>query len=87
MSTKLAKIAIKAKQNPKTVFTSLYHLLNEELLLLCHQELEAGKATGVDEVTKAEYEENLKENISALVEKLKTHSYRPQPVRRIYTQR
>ncbi|QTL97796.1 group II intron reverse transcriptase/maturase [Iocasia frigidifontis] len=84
MSTKLAKIAIKAKQNPKTVFTSLYHLLNEELLLLCHQELEAGKATGVDEVTKAEYEENLKENISALVKKLKTHSYRPQPVRRIY---
>lgn len=84
MSTKLAKIAIKAKQNPKTVFTSLYHLLNEELLLLCHHELDADKATGVDEVTKAEYEENLKENISSLVDKLKTHSYRPQPVRRTY---
>lgn len=84
MSTKLAKIAIKAKQNPKTVFTSLYHLLNEELLLLCHHELDADKATGVDEVTKAEYEENLEGNIRSLVGKLKTHSYRPQPVRRTY---
>lgn len=84
METKLARIAEKAKANPKEVFTSLYHYLNEELLTQCHNELSADKAAGVDEVTKEEYEKDLKGNISKLVERLKKHSYKPQPVRRVY---
>ena len=84
METKLARIAELAKANPKEVFTSLYHYLNEEMLIQCHNELSADKAAGVDKVTKEEYEKDLKGNISKLVERLKRHSYKPQPVRRAY---
>ncbi|MNN03405.1 Group II intron-encoded protein LtrA [compost metagenome] len=84
METKLARIAEMAKSKPKESFTSLYHLLNEELLMQCHHELDGTKATGVDEVTQAEYEKNAQENIRNLVERLKRKQYHPQPVRRMY---
>jgi RNA-directed DNA polymerase len=84
METKLARIAEIAKAKPKEVFTSLYHYLNEEMLIQCHNELSADKAAGVDEVTKEEYAKDLKGNIKSLVERLKKHSYKPQPVRRVY---
>ncbi|WP_268928929.1 reverse transcriptase domain-containing protein [Microaerobacter geothermalis] len=84
MQTKLARIAEIAKEKPNEQFTSLYHFLNEELLMQCHRELDGNKATGVDRVTKAAYEENLEENIRTLVDRLKKKSYRPQPVRRTY---
>jgi len=41
-------------------------------------------ATGVDNVTKAEYEANLDENLKDLVERLKKKSYNPQPSLRVY---
>ena len=84
METKLARIAQIAKEKPKEKFTSLAHLISEEMLLECHNELKANKAAGVDEVTKAEYEENLQENIKRLHESLKNMTYIPQPVRRVY---
>lgn len=84
MQTKLARIAAIAKEKPNEKFTSLYHLLNEELLIQCHMELDGNKASGVDQVTKATYEENLEENVRNLVDRLKKKSYRPQPVRRTY---
>jgi len=84
METKLARIAEIARLKPQERFTSLYHLLNEEMLLVCHNELDGSKAAGIDHVTKKEYEENLAANIQDLVARLKTHSYRPQPVRRTY---
>jgi group II intron reverse transcriptase/maturase len=84
METKLARIAEIAKEKPKEQFTSLYHLLNKEMLIECHAELDANKATGIDQVTKEEYERNLDENITSLVERLKRKGYRPQPVRRAF---
>jgi hypothetical protein len=71
METKLVRIAEIAKENPKERFTSLYYLLNKEMLIKCHKELSGNKATGIDEVTKAEYAENLEENINSLIKKLK----------------
>ena len=62
METKLARIAEIAKANPKERFTSLIHLINKEMLIQCHNEMSGKKATGVDEVTKAEYEQNLEGN-------------------------
>jgi len=82
--TKLEGIAKVAKERPSEKFTSLAHLLNEEMLVSCHQELKRGKAVGVDKVTKEEYEANLHENIKDLVSRLKKSTYRPQPVRRVY---
>lgn len=84
METKLVRIAEIARKNPKERFTSLYHHLNNEMLIKCHKELSGNKATGIDEVTKAEYAENLEENINNLVERLKRHSYKPQAVKRVY---
>ena len=84
METKLARIAEIAKSKPKEKFTSLYHLLNKEMFLQCHQEIARDKAAGVDEVTKEEYEKNLEENFTNLVERLKKHSYKPQPALRVY---
>ena len=84
MGTKLSRIEEMSASNPKMVFTSLYHLINEDLLRQCHKEMGGDKATGVDNVTKAEYEENLDENLRDLVERLKRKSYKPQPSLRVY---
>jgi retron-type reverse transcriptase len=84
METKLIRIAEIAKEKPKDVFTSLYHLLNTKMLTQCHNELAGNKATGIDDVTKLEYSMNLEENIQGLVERLRKHSYKPQAVRRVY---
>ena len=59
-------------------------MLNEKLLLKCHQELSGNKAVGIDKVTKEEYSQNLRENIQSLVKRLKNKSYKPLPVKRVY---
>ena len=84
METKLIRIAELAKERPDMKFTSVVHLLNEENLKQCHHELPAGKATGIQRITKEEYGENLDENIAKLVERMKNKSYKPVPVRRTY---
>jgi len=84
MGTKLDRISELSTQNPSMVFTSLYHLINYDLLLECHGELDGKKATGIDNVTKAEYEVNLNDNLMNLVERLKHKGYKPQPSLRVY---
>lgn len=84
METKLERISELVAQNPKMVFTSLYHLINIDLLWQCHQEMNGHKATGVDRVTKEAYEANLEENLKELVARLKKKQYRPQPSLRVY---
>lgn len=84
METKLARIAQISRNKPKEIFTSVYHLLNEEMLIMCHKELDGKKATGLDGITKAEYEENLEENIKRLVKELQNMSYVPSPAKRVY---
>lgn len=84
METKLARIAQISKEKPKEVFTSIYHFLNKDLLRLCHKELDGKKATGLDGITKAEYEENLEENIERLEKELQNMKYVPSPAKRVY---
>ena len=84
MGTKLDRIEEMSAKDPKLVFTSLYHLINEELLRESHREIDGKKATGVDNVTKAEYEANLDDNLKDLVARLKRKSYKPQPSLRVY---
>ena len=84
MGTKLERISELATQNPKMVFTSVYHLINTDLLRQCHQEMDGRKATGVDRVTKEAYEASLEENLSDLIVRLKRKQYRPQPSLRVY---
>lgn len=84
MGTKLERIADKSSHEIRPEFTCLYHLLNEELLMQCHKELDGSKAVGIDGVTKEEYNQNLEENIRNLVERLKNKNYRPEPSLRVY---
>jgi len=84
MGTKLDRIKEMSASKPKMEFTSIYHMINEELLRECHKETDGRKATGVDDVTKSEYESNLEENLKTLVERLKTKGYKPQPSKRVY---
>ena len=51
----LERIAEISAETKKPVFTSIYHLINAELLKQCHKELDGKKAVGVDKVTKEEY--------------------------------
>lgn len=84
VTTKLRRIARKARSNPKFQFTSLFHLMNEELLRGCFKRLRGRAAAGIDGVTKAAYAEHLEENLTALVERLHRMAYVPQGVRRVY---
>jgi RNA-directed DNA polymerase len=84
VETKLLRIAEKARREPKFQFTSLYHLMDKELLRGCFAGLKGGKAAGIDQVTKEEYAEGLEGNLEKLVEKLHRMAYIPQPVRRTY---
>ncbi|MCL2632684.1 MAG: group II intron reverse transcriptase/maturase, partial [Coriobacteriia bacterium] len=60
------------------------HNINVHTLMAAHQKQKTGKAAGVDKETKASYEVNLQENLEALIRRMKSLSYRPQPVRRTY---
>lgn len=84
VETKLLRIAEKAQQDPSCKFTSLFHLMNVELLRGCFEGLRKDAASGIDRVTKEEYGSNLEANLTTLVEKLHRMSYIPQPVRRVY---
>lgn len=83
MGTKLERISQLSKENPDMVFTSVWHMINIDLLKECHREMDGKKAVGIDGVTKEEYEKNLEENLTDLVERLKNRSYRPKPARRV----
>lgn len=83
MTTKIARINQISKERPKEVFTSIYHLINKELLKECFNELDGNKAVGLDKMTKDEYRTNLDENIDKLVNNLKNKSFRPSPARRV----
>jgi len=84
VETKLRRIAEKARTEPSFKFTSLYHLMNEELLRECFKRLRKDAAAGIDKVTKEMYAENLDANLSELIERLHRMAYIPQPVRRKY---
>ncbi|THF72415.1 group II intron reverse transcriptase/maturase [Cohnella fermenti] len=84
METKRARIAEMARADSKVRFTSIGHLINEQALMESHEEMETGKATGIDGMTKEKYGEDLEANVGQLVARLKQKSYRPQPARRTY---
>ncbi len=84
VSTKLHRIAKKASADKDCQFTSLYHLMNKELLLECFTQLNGKAASGVDTITKEQYAMNLDANLDSLVERLNNMAYKPQPIFRVY---
>jgi group II intron reverse transcriptase/maturase len=84
VGTKLQRIAEKARKHQNFTFTSLFHLMDVELLRECFADLRGDAAAGIDRVTKEEYSDNLEINLAHLVGRLHQMSYIPQPVRRVY---
>ncbi len=85
MARDLTRIGEKARAEPKTCLTSIYHFVKDvDLLRACYQQAEKGKAPGVDGVTKQEYGRNLESNLEDLSERLGRMAYRPKPVLRRY---
>jgi len=84
VQTKLQRIAKKASTDKDCQFTSLYHLMNKELLLECFAQLKGKAASGIDNITKDQYAIHLDANLDNLVERLHKMAYKPQPVLRVY---
>ena len=83
MSTLLLKIAAKAKQDPKTRFTSLAHVLTPEFLRDTWRQLNRQGASGIDGETIGAFETNLEERIQNLWQRLRAGQYQAPPVRRV----
>jgi retron-type reverse transcriptase len=83
MTTKLARIADKAKAERKLRFTSLAHLLTPEFLLETWKQMNHKGASGVDGETTKEFESDLETRVEQLCVRLKAKQYRPPPVRRV----
>ena len=84
MTTKLERIAEISAQTAKPVFTSLYHMIDADLLKQCFNEIDGKKAVGIDEVTKEEYGKQLDNKVEDLVRRLKNKAYNPLPTKRVY---
>jgi len=84
VSTELAAITQKARENPKYVFATLAHMLDEDFLEDSFRMLKRDAASGIDGVTVKRYEAGLKENIKDLVRRMKAKKYKPQAVRRVF---
>lgn len=61
--------------------------MDEEWLRVAYTQVRKGGAPGIDEVTAAEYERNLEENLRQLHERLKRGDYSAPPVRRVWLEK
>lgn len=83
-NTKLTRIAQLSRRDPSKQFNCLMHHFTADSLRECYQELDGKKARGADGVSKEKYGDNLEDNLTSLVGRLKSLSYRPSPVRQVY---
>jgi retron-type reverse transcriptase len=82
ISTKLQKIAEQARSYPEMVFTTLAHLIDEDLLYEAFRRTRKSASSGVDGVSAAEYAANLEENLRDLHERMRSGRYIAPPVKR-----
>ncbi|MBF0299407.1 MAG: RNA-directed DNA polymerase [Oligoflexia bacterium] len=83
LETKLKRIKILSKEDPKREFNWLIQHFNKENLIYCFHELDGKKAVGIVGISKDDYTVKLEENIEALVERMKKNSYYPAPVKQV----
>ena len=81
--TKLKRVAWLSSRDEQKVFNNLMHLINEESLEGCFNELKGKKAVGIDGIDKEEYGKQLQANLKRLVDKLKCMLYRPGNIREV----
>lgn len=88
MSQKQMKLAMTAQEDPEHRFTNLYSLMHWDYWIDCAAQAVLGRpgssTAGIDGTTRDKFKENYQEEITKLVASLKTKTYEPQPVRRVY---
>jgi group II intron reverse transcriptase/maturase len=84
MSTKLLKVAERAKREPQTRLLALAHLVDQGALKWAFDRLRKDAAVGVDGVTKEEFAQGLEARLEDLHGRLKAGKYRHQPIRRVH---
>ena len=84
ISTKLQRIAELARQSPGMAFRSLAHHIDVEFLHLAYRLTRKSGAPGVDGQTAEEYAKSLDENLTSLLNRFKSGTYRAPPVRRVH---
>lgn len=63
---------------------NLASYINEKSLTSSHKEMNRKKAKGIDGIAKDDYSIELEANIKHLVKRMKSGSYKPEPIRRVY---
>lgn len=63
---------------------NLMHVVNEETLMSEHRKQNRRKATGVDGISKDQFDENAVANIGELVRRMRKFEYKPKPAKRVY---
>ena len=76
------EIMLLSKKHSK--LQTLIHYVNKVNLEKEHQMQLKNKAVGIDGISKEEYNNNLDANLDNLLTRMKTFSYRPQSVKRVY---
>ncbi len=82
--TPLRRLTELAQEDSTRKFSSIAHFLTPQALHEAFRSLRKDASAGMDEVTYLDYELQVNENIPTLWEKLKSKTYRAQPLRRIY---
>ena len=83
-TTFLHRIGERARQRSDEKWTNLLSHIRVPFLRVAYQRLRKNGATGVDEVSWAEYGERLDERLLDLENRIHRGSYHPQPVRRVH---
>ena len=82
MENEFSKIT-KQWNEHKTV-QGIMMFVNQRTIIEQHKKQEKNKATGIDGITKEDYEENLVANVEDLITRMKKMAYKPKAVRRTY---
>lgn len=84
VSTKLQRIAELAKEDSQRILTSLAYFIDRDFLQEAYRRTRKSAAPGIDGQTATEYGRHLEENLSALLDRFKSGTYRAPPVKRAY---
>ena len=82
MESERKVIEYHSKQGKKV--ENLMHYINKETLMEQHKKQTKGKATGIDGMSKEEYDIETEINIESLIIRMKQMTYKPKAVRRTY---
>jgi len=83
MSTKLIRIAEKARKDQKLRFNNLAHLITPEFLMETWKQMNQKATSGVDGESMQAYGRELETRVKDLCERLRANRYKAPPVRRV----